>query len=484
MAINFPDSPVDGEIYVNPSNGKSWQWDATNETWNSLQNVEAFVSDTAPANPQVGALWFNTTNATMFVWYDDGDSQQWVSLVPGFFPAGGNVTITGTPANNQIATWFNGVSIQGEAELTWDGGDLGVGIGSPEATLHVREGATFTKSWSYSSVMQFISERESGNNQWINAVATGGIGSLYFADSDDVDIGGFIYDHATDTLSFRANNNQNMIWHGDHLELGSVEGDSAGILRLEGGLYSYATNGGGGYAQFESLFSDGGVEINTYNGDPTDTSWIYFDAKENTTGDFRLRIGRDTNTTGLVQVEIFEGDGTSNLNYSMTQSSMRISPNVNIGAQNSPGVSLVVDDTDAIEFPDGTTAQRPSAVAGRVRFNTDVDDLEVYTTNAAVWVPINAEGSAQAWAHGTSSALSADVYNVTSFVDNGVGNFAVSWTNTSTETGVAPACHDGTGSRIAVTNPTTSGTTINMSNTAGVADDVSWQFAYFSQGYA
>jgi len=38
----------------------------------------ATVSATAPSSPAVGTLWWDTNSGQMYVWYDDGNSQQWV----------------------------------------------------------------------------------------------------------------------------------------------------------------------------------------------------------------------------------------------------------------------------------------------------------------------------------------------------------------------------------------------------------------------
>jgi len=40
----------------------------------------AVVSDTAPASPFSGQLWFDSTIAKMFLWYNDGSSSQWVGV--------------------------------------------------------------------------------------------------------------------------------------------------------------------------------------------------------------------------------------------------------------------------------------------------------------------------------------------------------------------------------------------------------------------
>ena len=44
------------------------------------------MSDTPPASPTNGSLWWESDSGEMFIWYDDGTSQQWVSalaMLPG-----------------------------------------------------------------------------------------------------------------------------------------------------------------------------------------------------------------------------------------------------------------------------------------------------------------------------------------------------------------------------------------------------------------
>ena len=41
------------------------------------------VSDTAPSSPSAGDLWFDSSKAKMYVYYNDGNSNQWVSVTSG-----------------------------------------------------------------------------------------------------------------------------------------------------------------------------------------------------------------------------------------------------------------------------------------------------------------------------------------------------------------------------------------------------------------
>ena len=61
------------------------------------------VSDTPPANPLVGQEWFDGVSGQLYVWYDDGNSSQWViavnaaaSLLPATTTVLGAVKVDGT----------------------------------------------------------------------------------------------------------------------------------------------------------------------------------------------------------------------------------------------------------------------------------------------------------------------------------------------------------------------------------------------------
>ena len=81
VAINFPDSPTNGQEHA------GYVWDATNNVWNRLPTLPALdlinFSAVAPTNPQDGQFWFDTTVGKMYVYYNDGSSSQWVSAIGG-----------------------------------------------------------------------------------------------------------------------------------------------------------------------------------------------------------------------------------------------------------------------------------------------------------------------------------------------------------------------------------------------------------------
>lgn len=79
-AIDFPASPTVGQTFV-AGNGVTYQWTGT--LWIPIGSTQAlYVSDTAPVAPGPNMLWWNSTLGTMFLWYNDGNSTQWVPAMP------------------------------------------------------------------------------------------------------------------------------------------------------------------------------------------------------------------------------------------------------------------------------------------------------------------------------------------------------------------------------------------------------------------
>jgi len=59
------------------------------------QGVSVYVSGTAPPTPASGDVWWNTGLGSLFIYYDDGDTSQWVSAAP----SAGVITPTADPFN-------------------------------------------------------------------------------------------------------------------------------------------------------------------------------------------------------------------------------------------------------------------------------------------------------------------------------------------------------------------------------------------------
>ena len=80
MAIDFPNSPAVNDTFV-ASNGVTYQW--TGVVWLPIGGTAAlFVGDTPPATPGANQLWWNSTQGMLYIYYNDGNTTQWVPATP------------------------------------------------------------------------------------------------------------------------------------------------------------------------------------------------------------------------------------------------------------------------------------------------------------------------------------------------------------------------------------------------------------------
>ena len=83
MALTFPSSPTNGQIYTDTITGNRYIYDSAKGFWKfSSNNVGMSVSSTPPSNVGSGSMWYNREIGRTFVYYNDGDSSQWVETVP------------------------------------------------------------------------------------------------------------------------------------------------------------------------------------------------------------------------------------------------------------------------------------------------------------------------------------------------------------------------------------------------------------------
>jgi len=106
MAINFPDSPTNGQQYT--AGGITFVYDSTANRWDSNgESSSTTISDSAPSNPTAGDMWFDSSNAVLYIYYNDGDTSQWIGvsqLGGGTLDTGGGVTTYATLVARDAAT--------------------------------------------------------------------------------------------------------------------------------------------------------------------------------------------------------------------------------------------------------------------------------------------------------------------------------------------------------------------------------------------
>ena len=76
MAINFPNSPSNGDTHT--AAGQTFTYDGT--VWNPQSGTPVSTGTSAPSSPSPGDLWFDTSSGTLYFYYADGSSNQWVGV--------------------------------------------------------------------------------------------------------------------------------------------------------------------------------------------------------------------------------------------------------------------------------------------------------------------------------------------------------------------------------------------------------------------
>ena len=102
MAINFPDSPSNGDTHT--ANGIQYTYNSTATTWTDISGNVMFVADTSPTNPNSGDLWWNSSDLKLYVYYNDGTTSQWVANPFGPTGATGPTGTTGAAGTSQTPT--------------------------------------------------------------------------------------------------------------------------------------------------------------------------------------------------------------------------------------------------------------------------------------------------------------------------------------------------------------------------------------------
>ena len=128
MAINFPDSPSNGDTFT--ANGVVYTYNATAALWDTIEaSISVTVSDTAPTSPSDGDQWFNSTNGSLLIYYNDGTSSQWVG-VSGPAGSDGAAGASGAPTSYANLAAFPssgntdgdlGFATDTKASYMWDG---------------------------------------------------------------------------------------------------------------------------------------------------------------------------------------------------------------------------------------------------------------------------------------------------------------------------------------------------------------------------
>ena len=113
MAINFPSAPILGQTVpvgnkVYAWNGTAWEIPTSPAGGGGGGGASVTTDDNPPAIPKDGDMWLKTTTGVLYVYYDDGNSKQWVQVSASpqmpILPYDGPDFISGLTMVNNITT--------------------------------------------------------------------------------------------------------------------------------------------------------------------------------------------------------------------------------------------------------------------------------------------------------------------------------------------------------------------------------------------
>lgn len=114
MALNFPNSPSLNDVYVDPISGLRFIYDGN--AWVSLPQELTTLSDSPPSPAAPGDTWYDTSTGVFYIYYDDGSSTQWVSVVP----------------LSALSAWSTSNN-----DVYYNDGNVGIGTSTPPVSLSV-----------------------------------------------------------------------------------------------------------------------------------------------------------------------------------------------------------------------------------------------------------------------------------------------------------------------------------------------------------
>ena len=132
-----PSSPDPGNLWYESDTGSMFIYydDGSTSQWVEVGGssvVAMFTSDTAPSTPSNGDLWFETDTGKTYVYYDDGTSEQWVEVGA----ASGGTPASGPDGSIQFVT---SNALDSSTDLYWDDANsrLGIGTNAPSTAVEV-----------------------------------------------------------------------------------------------------------------------------------------------------------------------------------------------------------------------------------------------------------------------------------------------------------------------------------------------------------
>ncbi len=112
-----PENVSDGALWLNSTDNSLYVFNESLNQWiltssSSTGGASVTVGDIPPAVPSDGDLWWNTENGNLYLYYNDGDSSQWViatSVISSGTNSGSSVIMSSVPPSEpkEGMLWWN-----------------------------------------------------------------------------------------------------------------------------------------------------------------------------------------------------------------------------------------------------------------------------------------------------------------------------------------------------------------------------------------
>lgn len=94
-----PSAPENGNLWYESDTGLTFIYydDGTSQQWVEVgggAGISSYMQDAAPASPISGDIWFETDTGITYIYYDDGSSAQWIEIGVGGGGGGGGASVT------------------------------------------------------------------------------------------------------------------------------------------------------------------------------------------------------------------------------------------------------------------------------------------------------------------------------------------------------------------------------------------------------
>ena len=168
MTLNFPGDT--SQPYIDPISGLKYLFNNSIGAWETAIQPPAVISPTKPALTMPGFLWWDSVCGSLYIYYSDSDSSQWVEVLPsGSSGAPSTVVTPVEPADPRIGDiWINTTDPNAPLMYVW--GTIG---GQVQWILLNRTGSPFAGAYAGPEITSGQSEPNNArqNDIWYDTVS-------------------------------------------------------------------------------------------------------------------------------------------------------------------------------------------------------------------------------------------------------------------------------------------------------------------------